>query len=90
MAGVVLSRLWMVGLVLVLLTLVSAFTSEGGGLSPLAIIAIFAIAAFKAELVLDNFMEAPHAERHWQILYRLWISAVTLLLIAAFAFQATN
>ena len=85
MVGLILGKPWVVGTSLVVLTLVSALTSEEGGLSPLAIVAIFALAAFKAELVLDNFMEAPQAEKHWQWLYRLWIGAVTVMLTLAFA-----
>ena len=85
MAGLNLGKPRVVGAVLIVLTLCSALTSEEGGLSPVAIALIFGLAAFKAELVLDNFMEAPHAEAHWQWLYRLWIAAVTILLTAAFA-----
>jgi len=85
MVGLIFNRLWIVALGLVALTLCSAFTSGEGGLSTVSIIAIFAFAALKAELVLDNFMEAPHAEKHWQWLYRLWIGVVTIMLAFAFA-----
>jgi len=85
MVGLIFNKLWIVGLCLVGLTLCSAVTSGEGGLSVASTIAIFAFAALKAELVLDNFMEAPHAQRHWQWLYRLWIAIVTIMLATAFA-----
>ena len=84
MVGLILGKPRVVGPSLVALTLCSALTSEEGGLSPLAIVAIFAFAALKAEIVLDNFMEAPRAQPHWQWLYRLWIGAVTIVLTAGF------
>ena len=46
-----------------------------------AVVAIFAVAAIKAELVLVNFMEAARAERQWIWLYRLWIGVVSTMLI---------
>jgi heme/copper-type cytochrome/quinol oxidase subunit 4 len=85
MVGLVHKHLWGVFAALIVLTLTSALISERGGLVRPAVVAIFAIAAIKAVLVLDNFMEAPHAERHWLWLYRLWIAAVTILLTVAFA-----
>jgi hypothetical protein len=85
MTGLSFVRLWPVWLVLCALTLGSAGISHEQGLTRLAVIGIFAIAALKAELVLDSFMEAPMAETHWQWLYRLWIAAVTMILAVGFS-----
>jgi tetrahydromethanopterin S-methyltransferase subunit D len=74
----------LVGAALMTLTLVSATVSEERGLTQLAAVGLFIIAAIKAELVLDNFMEAPQAEAHWKWLYRGWIAVVTLLLSIGF------
>jgi hypothetical protein len=85
MTSLTVARLWPVWLVLCTLTLGSAVISHEHGLTRLAVIGIFAIAALKAELVLDNFMEAAMAETHWQWLYRLWIAAVTMILAVGFS-----
>lgn len=85
MVGIVHKHLWGVFAALIVLTLTSAVISERSGAVRPAVVAIFAIAAIKAVLVLDNFMEAPHAERHWLWLYRLWIAVVTILLTVTFA-----
>ena len=53
---------------LITLTLASTMSAETARHASAAVIAIFTIAAVKAELVLGNFMEAGRAERHW-----LWI-----------------
>lgn len=85
MNGLTFSRLWLVWLVLTALTLGSAVIGHEQGLTRLAVIGIFAIAALKAELVLNNFMEAPLVEANWQWLYRLWIVAVTVILAVGFS-----
>lgn len=85
MTGLSFSRLWLVWLALSVLTLGSAVISHEQGLTRLAVIGIFALAALKAEMVLDNFMEAPLAETHWQWLYRLWIVAVSAILAVGFS-----
>ncbi len=77
-------RLWPAWLVLTLLTLAATRVGGASGLSKVAIVALFGIAALKANLVLETFMEASHAERHWRWLYRAWIAAVTMILIAGF------
>lgn len=73
-----LTRVW---LVLVVLTAVSVIVAERLGMREVAIVAIFVIAAIKGELILDHFMEARHAERHWPIMYGIWLIVVTLLLV---------
>ena len=85
MKTVGLPKLYPVGLVLVSLTLVSVWIGHASGHSRIAVVGLFTIAAIKAEMVLDHFMEAPRAERHWRWLYRLWIAVVALMLAAAFA-----
>ena len=39
------------------------------------------IAALKAEFIIDHYMEARRAERHWLVMYFAWVTAVTLLLV---------
>ncbi len=78
------TRLWPAWLVLTLLTLASTRVGGASGLSKVAIVALFGIAALKANLVLETFMEAPRAERHWRWLYRVWIAAVTLIVVTGF------
>lgn len=73
-----LTRVW---LALVALTAVSVIVAERLGMREVAIVAIFVIAAIKGELILDHFMEARHAERHWPIMYGIWLIVVTLLLV---------
>lgn len=70
---------------LVVLTLGSWGLSQGTGLSSISTVAMFAISAFKCELVLTQFMEARRAERRWLRLYRAWIVVVAIILGAAFA-----
>lgn len=79
------NRLNIIWAALVGLTLASYLLAHEAGLTALAAIAMFAIAAFKSELVLVNFMEANHAKRQWLWLYRLWIGAVTIILVVGFA-----
>lgn len=74
----ILARVW---LALVALTAVSVIVAERLGMREVAIVAIFVIAAIKGELILDHFMEARHAERHWPIMYGIWLIVVTLLLV---------
>jgi hypothetical protein len=50
---------------------------------------MFAIAAFKSELVLIHFMEARRAERHWLQLYRAWIIVVALFWVQALPPEAS-
>jgi Prokaryotic Cytochrome C oxidase subunit IV len=78
-------RLNLVWAALIALTLGSYVLSHEAGLSALSAIVLFAISAFKSELVLTNFMEASQAERQWLWLYRLWIAAVATILIIGFA-----
>jgi Prokaryotic Cytochrome C oxidase subunit IV len=85
MSAIFTGRPWLVGALLMTLTLVSATISEERGLTQIAAVGLFIIAAIKAELVLDHFMEAPQAEAHWKWLFRAWISLVTLLLCIGFA-----
>lgn len=72
--------MWQVAAVLVALTVGSAAISGEQDIAGPGTIAIFCVAALKAELLLSHFMEAAAAERQWQWLYRLWIAAVTGLL----------
>lgn len=74
-----LTRTW-VGLIG--LTIVSAVIAATAHHGAVVVIAIFTIAAIKADLVLVDFMEAGHAEPQWLWLYRLWIGIVTIVLIA--------
>lgn len=74
----ILARVW---LALVALTAISVIVAERLGMREVAIVAIFVIAAIKGELILDHFMEARHAERHWPIMYGIWLIVVTVLLV---------
>ena len=71
-------RIW---LLLLVLTGVSFLVAEEIDLRTVAIVAIFLMAAVKAELIVVHYMEARHAERHWLVMYFAWITAVTLLLV---------
>ena len=75
----------LVGAALMTLTLVSATVSEERGLTQLAAFGLFIIAAIKAELVLNHFMEAPHAEPNLKWLYCGWIAVITLMFSIGFA-----
>tara|TARA_R110000824_G_scaffold104360_13_gene247775 strand:- start:16478 stop:16741 length:264 start_codon:yes stop_codon:yes gene_type:complete len=86
MTGILTRKPWLVGVILVGLTLASAAISEERGLTQAAVVGMFIIAAFKASLVLDHFMEAPLAESHWKWLYRGWIAVVTLMLCIGFSY----
>lgn len=66
---------------LIILTVASTSIAEAERHVVVAVIAIFAIAAVKADLVLTSFMEAARAERQWIWLYRLWIGLVATMLI---------
>jgi hypothetical protein len=77
--------LWQVGVLLLALTLGSAAISSTLSPAMLGTFAMFGLAAIKAELVLDRFMEAGSAERHWQWLFRLWIGVVMALLAIGFS-----
>lgn len=77
-------QLWPTWLVLTLLTLASARVGGDDRFSEFAIMILFAIAGFKATLVLEIFMEAPLADRHWRWLYRTWIAVMTMILMAGF------
>lgn len=72
------SRIW---LVLIALTAASFLVAEQLHVRLLALGAIFVIAALKAELVIDHYMEARRAERHWIVMYMGWVAGVTLLLV---------
>ena len=76
--------------VLVTLTLGSWVLAVDDGLSSLSAVAMFAIAAFKSELVLIHFMEARRAERHWLQLYRAWIIVVALFWVQALPPEAST
>lgn len=75
-------RIW---LLLMALTFGSVALAEELSARRIAIVAIFLIAAVKAELVLDHYMEARETARHWLIMYFIWIIAVTLLLVGGHA-----
>ncbi len=71
-------RIW---LALLGLTGVSFLLAEQLAVRTVAIVAIFLIAALKAEFVIEHYMEARAAERHWLVMYFAWVTAVTLLLV---------
>lgn len=79
-----LPSLWLTWIALSLLTLISVRVGPSAS-HGLAVAILFALAALKANLVLDNFMEAPLAEDHWRWLYRTWILVVMVILIVGFA-----
>ena len=73
------STIW---LTLMALSLFSTFVAEGSKHSLYAICAIFVIAALKGDLVIIHYMEVRHAEPHWRFMYRSWLVAMVVLLIA--------
>jgi heme/copper-type cytochrome/quinol oxidase subunit 4 len=73
------STIW---LLLIALSLVSTVVAEGSDHALYAVLAIFVIAAAKADLVIVHYMEAGRAERRWLIMYRAWLGIVTVLLIS--------
>ena len=66
---------------LIALTVGSFLVAEELHVRTVAITAIFLIAAIKAELVIDHFMEARTAKGPWLVLYMGWVTGVTLLLV---------
>ena len=76
--GVKPATIW---LTLAALTMLSVLLAESAHWGALAIPAIFAIAAVKGELILRHYMEVGQAAPHWRIAYRLWLVAVTVMLI---------
>ncbi len=76
-------RSWVV---LMALTVASVAIVENGGWAKAAIVAMFLIAAAKAELVAAQYMEIGHAASHWRLLYRIWIVLVAGMLIAGHFF----
>jgi hypothetical protein len=73
-------------LILMGLTLISAFVAEGLNHARFAIVCIFVIAAAKGDLVIMHYMEAGRAELHWTIMYRMWLGVVTTMLIFGHVF----
>lgn len=72
------TTIWIALLVLTGLSVLLAERAHWGGF---AIPVIFAIAAVKGELILRQYMEVGQAAPHWRTLYRLWLVAVTAMLI---------
>jgi hypothetical protein len=66
---------------LMALTAASFLVAEELHIRLVALGAIFVIAALKAELVIDHYMEARRAEPHWLVVYLGWVAGVTLLLV---------
>jgi bacteriorhodopsin len=69
-------------LILMALSLFSTFVAEGSKHALYAIGAVFIIAAVKGDLVIIHYMEARHAAPHWRFMYRSWLVAMVVLLIA--------
>ncbi len=65
---------------LVALTVLSFAAAEGLIAHRFALAAIFAVAAFKGQIVASRFMEVGHALPHWRTLYRIWIFAIAIVL----------
>jgi caa(3)-type oxidase subunit IV len=68
-------------LLLMALSVLSTVMAEGFDHAVYAVVAIFVIAAAKADLVIVHYMEAGRAEPHWKFMYRAWLGIVTVLLI---------
>jgi hypothetical protein len=66
---------------LMTLTLVSFALFEGQVLASFASFVIVAIAAFKARLVVQHFMEVAHAPGHWRFLYETWVFVAAAIII---------
>lgn len=75
------TKIW---LGLMALTAVSVAIGEGALLGRLSSVAIIAISAFKARLVMLNYMEANRAPVRWRILYEGWNAAAAGLIIIAY------
>lgn len=71
-------RIW---LILIVLTGLSLFVAEQLSARIVSLAGIFVIAAIKAEMVMDHYMEFRQAEQQWPIMYSIWIVAVTGMLI---------
>lgn len=63
------------------LTFVSLLVAEELDVRTLIIASVFLIAAAKAGLIIDHFMEAKRADRQWRALYGTWVTGVTILLV---------
>ncbi len=79
MSGLRPVQIW---LALMALTLASTIVAEQVGSAHFAIVAIFLVAAAKAELVMANYMETRRAGGPWRILYRSWVAVVAVMLTA--------
>ena len=68
-------------LMLMTLTLVSFGLFEGHVLAALSSFVIVAIAACKARLVVQHFMEVAHAPGHWRFLYETWVFVAAAIIV---------
>lgn len=68
-------------LALMALTLFSFEFAERALGPKITIMAIFASAIIKANLILVHYMDITRAARHWQVLYRIWVGVTGCLLI---------
>lgn len=64
---------FVIWLALMTLTLLSFALFERQMLASFATLVIVALAAYKARLVVQHFMEVAHAPGHWRILYETWV-----------------
>lgn len=72
------TKIW---LSLMALTAISVAIGEGGLLSRFSAVAIIVISAFKARMVILNYMEANHAPARWRVLYEGWNAVVAGIII---------
>lgn len=68
-------------LILVVLTIGSFVTFEGGVPALIAAPVVIGIAAYKTRLIMVHFMEVNLAGRPWHLMYTVWIIAASLIIL---------
>jgi len=80
-----LSRPTIVWLLLCGLTILSVAVAEGRWLRGFSSIVVVLIAAAKSRLVIQHYMEATRAAKHWRFLYATWNFFVAATIIVGYA-----
>jgi len=79
-------RLW---LVLLSLTLFSAYMAERATPGAISVIIMAAVLAIKGRIIVDNFMELKHAHKVLRGLMRLYFYVIPALIILVYLFPDT-
>lgn len=81
-AGAAVTRVWTL---LIGATLLVGWLAEGHGIDPLSAVGLtFAMAAFKARLVLLHYMELRHAPLAWRLFFEAWAVIAAAGIVAGY------